>query len=671
MHSSQEKESTVASTHTQYRPDIDGLRAIAVAAVVGFHAFPKAIMSGFVGVDIFFVISGYLISRIIFSGLRDHSFRFSTFYGRRIRRILPALLVVLTATYVFGWFALFPEEFKQLGRHIAAGAGFLSNVVLLNDQGYFNNASETKPLLHLWSLGIEEQFYIIWPLLLWGVYKIRRASLVVIFFLFTASFVINLTLADTNPAAAFYLPQARFWQLLLGSMIAWGAIHTPTKLECLPIQKMFFSHVLSLIGAALIVISVLIIPQENFPGWWAALPTLGAACLITAGANAWFNRCVLSNRVLIGIGLISYPLYLWHWPIISYAHIIESDTPSYPLRIFAIALSVLLATLTYHLVERPIRRGVKFRHTVPWLMALLIGIGFAGYAGYIRDGIPSRVPTRTTHPIATTQVDEQYWEQTKFNNFFQVKPIVGRDYLLDSTRENGMPTVAFLGDSHANRLFLGTREFSTLNLINIGRGTCPPFIDVDVEYMDGKKLICQPLVNRYLRYVKERDDIDIILLTAHYSKYGRDYMLISNERRLSVAEALDKTIAFLSSANKPIIIIPDVPEVPLQCYEENSARSVPVWSNVFDFKNCTIPKEGYTKSIEEFKSTLTKTPSHVLFFSPYGSLCDEHVCGEIDVNNRLYKYDGHHVNDFGIREPGKVLSEFLDRLVSQDDNATP
>lgn len=179
-------------THPKYRPDIDGLRAIAILSVVGFHAFPVWVKGGFVGVDIFFVISGFLISTIIFDNLERNTFSFIEFYSRRIKRIFPALLVVLIACFAFGWFTLFAEEYKQLGKHIAAGVGFVSNFVLWNESGYFDKAVETKPLLHLWSLGIEEQFYIAWPLLLWVVWKRNLNLLTTTIAVAAMSFVLNI-----------------------------------------------------------------------------------------------------------------------------------------------------------------------------------------------------------------------------------------------------------------------------------------------------------------------------------------------------------------------------------------------------------------------------------------------------------------------------------------------
>jgi peptidoglycan/LPS O-acetylase OafA/YrhL len=178
--------------HPKYRPDIDGLRAIAVLSVIAFHAFPNWAVGGFTGVDIFFVISGYLISTIIFDNLDKGTFSFGDFYGRRIKRIFPALLTVLITCYLFGWLTLLADEFKQLGKHLVAGAGFVSNLVLWSEAGYFDNSAETKPLLHLWSLGIEEQFYLIWPILLWLGYKRKFNLLTLTLILAAASLYFNM-----------------------------------------------------------------------------------------------------------------------------------------------------------------------------------------------------------------------------------------------------------------------------------------------------------------------------------------------------------------------------------------------------------------------------------------------------------------------------------------------
>ena len=362
-------------THPKYRADIDGLRAVAVLSVVGYHAAPMWAMGGFVGVDIFFVISGFLISTIIFENLQRGSFSFIEFYSRRIRRIFPALIVVLAACFAFGWFTLFDDEFKQLGKHIAGGAGFISNLVLWNESGYFDNAASTKPLLHLWSLGIEEQFYIVWPLLLWAAFKKKLNWFVVISVIVAVSFAWNLYSARNNPISDFYSPQTRFWELLVGSMLACARLLNQNALtifgqktadllrRIVPAQAQIsnaivFRNFVSTLGVLSIATSVVLIANDkHYPGAWAMLPTLGTAMVIAAGTQAWFNRSVLASRILVWLGLISYPLYLWHWPLLTFTRIFENETPKGVIRLEVVVISIVLSWVTYRLVERPSRFG--------------------------------------------------------------------------------------------------------------------------------------------------------------------------------------------------------------------------------------------------------------------------------------------------------------------------
>jgi len=214
-------------THPKYRPDIDGLRAIAVLSVVVFHSFPRLISGGFIGVDIFFVISGFLISEIIFSNLEHDSFSLKEFYRRRIRRIFPALILVLFSCLFFGWFVLLADEDKQLGKHIVGGAGFISNVVFWRESGYFDNAAVMKPLLHLWSLAIEEQFYFFWPLLLAVVWKQKWSFLTITAIVAVLSFADNVYIINKDVTAAFFLPIPRFWELMTGGLLAYITLHKP------------------------------------------------------------------------------------------------------------------------------------------------------------------------------------------------------------------------------------------------------------------------------------------------------------------------------------------------------------------------------------------------------------------------------------------------------------
>ena len=341
----------VLSDHPKYRPDIDGLRAIAVLSVVGFHVAPGRVPGGFIGVDIFFVISGFLISTIIMTGLNRNNFSFAEFYIRRVKRIFPALLVVSFATIFVGMLVLVDDDFRSLGKHVASGAAFFSNFTLWFESGYFDSAADFKPLLHLWSLGIEEQFYILWPLLLWCFAKQEGGFVALTIAVGLISFALNVLQVGSNPVAAFYSPLTRFWELLVGCGLA-------LTMERVSLPKDYQRNITSLLGMVLLALSFVFIDRaRSFPGWWALLPTLGTALLISAGPRSLLNRYILSNRVLVWFGLISFPLYLWHWPALSFLRILEGTEIAQSKRLIAVMVAVVLAWLTYELLEKPVRRS--------------------------------------------------------------------------------------------------------------------------------------------------------------------------------------------------------------------------------------------------------------------------------------------------------------------------
>lgn len=367
-----------------YRPDIDGLRAVAVLSVVTFHAFPKYMRGGFTGVDVFFVISGFLITSIIVEGMRQGTFSFSEFYGRRIRRIFPALLLVLTSCLVFGWYGLLAIEYEQLAKHALAATVFLSNFALWSEAGYFDKTAEAKPLLHLWSLSIEEQFYLVWPALVWAAFRFRANLLLIIAALAIASFATDVAYLSTGDGvAAFYAPHARAWELLCGSLLACTALAGGSPDAT---NRKLLADACSIAGAVLLLVGFWAISKEsNFPGFAALVPVGGAVMLIAAGPHALVNRTVLSNKVLVAIGLISYPLYLIHWPLLSFARIIEGEVPSRGYRALAVVISFLLAWLTYRVVEKPIRSR-PFSWKAPALVASSTLAGLAAYAVFASEG---------------------------------------------------------------------------------------------------------------------------------------------------------------------------------------------------------------------------------------------------------------------------------------------
>jgi peptidoglycan/LPS O-acetylase OafA/YrhL len=360
-----------------YRRDIAGLRAVAILSVLAFHAAPQWLPGGFVGVDIFFVISGYLITGIVLRELQDDTFSFLGFYGRRIRRIFPALVVVLAFVSAAAWLMQLPPEYKQLGAHVAAGSGFVANVLLYRESGYFDLAAEFKPLLHLWSLGIEEQFYILWPLFLWLTWRSRQHQFALIIAVAALSFLANAALVRSHPEAAFYLPQARFWELLLGAILVYAESTAPRPL----LGAARTREAVAWVGSILLLLAMTLVNRSRlFPGWWALLPTGGATALIAAGPHTWLNRQLLGNRVAVFIGLISYPLYLWHWPLLSLTRIIQGTDLAPLSTLILVALAFALATLTYYFVELPLqayRPQTRMVTTLVTAVAVLAALGLA------------------------------------------------------------------------------------------------------------------------------------------------------------------------------------------------------------------------------------------------------------------------------------------------------
>lgn len=678
-----------------YRPDIDGLRAIAVLAVVVFHAFPSLLKGGFVGVDIFFVISGYLITSIIINNFKDGNFSFFVFYARRIRRIFPTLIVVLIFSYIIAWVMLFPEDLRQFGLSVAAGAGFVSNFLLWSESGYFDASADAKPLLHLWSLGIEEQFYIIWPMLLWYFTKRKINLKLIILIIFVVSFVVNLSQVYSNRVAAFYSPLTRCWELLAGALLVFYGNNKDrdSGSDCnrfdLLLVKMcrwglpctnneaVFRNALSLFGVLLIIISLFLVSKDsNFPGLWAVLPVFGAVCVINSGSNAVFNKFFLSNQFVVSIGLISYPLYLWHWPLLSFVKIIGAEN-SRLIRIATIVASFALAWLSYKFVESPLRFGKKENFKTISLILLIVLIGGVGALTWHFNGLifgNNSQLKKMMHPLSTTMQNPNYESSDLFFAIWQGSPLLEqRDFLLFSGKSAESARIAVIGDSHANRLYLGLEGKSQLSMLNVGRGTCPPFIDVDVVDKNGNSFLCQPLVNNYLSYVKGCANIDIVVLNAFYIQYNRDVMLSYGSEPISFEKALAKTVEFFSDSNKTIVIVLDVPEVPRSCYSGKATRNWPVW-NGEDDASCLVSR----KVQDDLRKRVLNSLSHIKYnqysvyvFDPASVLCKYESCGEIDEKNYLYYKDGNHLNAMGVHLVGSgCLKNYKQYVISLKNRGT-
>jgi peptidoglycan/LPS O-acetylase OafA/YrhL len=653
-------------SHPKYRPDVDGLRAIAVLSVVAFHAFPFWIRGGFIGVDVFFVISGYLISTIIFENLDKGTFSFSQFYARRIKRIFPALILVLVACFAFGWFALLAGEYKQLGKNIAAGAGFVSNFALWNEAGYFDNSAETKPLLHLWSLGIEEQFYIVWPPLVWLAWKRKFNLLAVTTLVATVSFILNVDEVKQDTVASFYSPQTRFWELSIGSLLAWVALYkarafdtAKNKIDGYLVSIVrrkkkqehsgkTLSYVLSLGGLLLLMYGFWGIDKDSsFPGTWALVPVFGAVLILAADSNAWFNRTILSNKVAVWFGLISFPLYLWHWPLLSFARIVESEIPGKSIRIAAVVLSIVLAWLTYRFIERPIRSGKYGNLKVTLLVVLMATIGCVGYSTYERNGLASRSSlSKISPPIERLGEDDSLAHSACMAMY---------DLRNDNIRYcrvsgNGKPRIALIGDSHAAALFSGlSEELKSVNnegLLMIGGRL---FVNV-ANYPEGSQREIDVYQGgiRATKFVAKEKTIDTVVMVSAGSSYiygSSKFYLLSDpsitDKRKVFEIGMRETLDLLTKNNKRIIFVLDNPTLdfdPEICQDKRPLRFAK------KSHDCVVPRDEFQSDNHVYRdlvfSVLKDYPSARVFDSA-AYLCDERFCRAKVDGITLYGDDNH------------------------------
>lgn len=535
--------------HADYRPDIDGLRTIAVASVVTHHAFPQLLPGGFVGVDIFFVISGYLISTIILRSLASGRFTFADFYVRRIKRIFPALLLVLATTAVMGWQRLIPSDYAELGKHLLGGAAFVSNFLFWQEAGYFDAESLSKPLLHLWSLAIEEQFYLLWPLGLYLLHRWRLPAMRGIAAILLLSFLVNLALVVDHPVAAFYNPAARVWELMLGALLAAIHLHPagwrglfqrrpdPATTAGAPAQG---APWMAWAGALLLALALALLnPQSTFPGAWALLPTVGTALLIAAGPGTWPNR-FLALKPMVWIGLISYPLYLWHWPLLTFAHLRESGAPPWPEQLGWVGLSVLLAWLTYLLVEKPVRFGRVGRRTMTAaLCAAMVGVAAAGTTIQQREGFDERFPAAVRELMTKggKQAVIQGWRENDCMLDFRIPVSNYKDFCIEQKR----PLIFLWGDSHAGSLYPGFEALQKSGRYDFGIGErtgaiCPPVLGIE------PRPLCKSLNDNAIEAIRQaRPDVVVLYAWWHHPRYD--------------LKNLEATVAELQRAGVPRIIM--------------------------------------------------------------------------------------------------------------------
>jgi len=521
-----------------FRDDINGLRALAVIGVVAFHADRALVPGGFAGVDVFFVISGFLITRIVLSDLAAGKFSLLDFYARRARRILPAMLLVVAFVWVVGWFRAAPTQFRDIGGTILGNSYFTVNFWLMrlaNIGGYFGADSLAKPLLHLWSLSIEEQFYLVWSVLMVCLFWLRtKLVALAIAAMLVASFAASVVLTPIDPVAAFYLPGTRGWALALGALIAYREVFL---LHALPYPSRRVADLGAGLGVALIVFGYFWLNEaEPFPGWRVAIPVVGCG-LVIAHPGSWIGKAGLGNRVAAFFGLISYPLYLWHWPLFAYAHIWPGVIPTPAVMLALSIAAIALATLTYWFIEEPTKPLFRRR---PYalaliLVALLTGTGVVGNITYFSKGFPDRFPPLVTRifdydvngaqgpalmrcfyqndPAARSTSEER--ERAK--RYFEA----GR---CGEIADPSKPTILIIGDSHAASLFAGmTAAFGDkANVIALAAVFCVPLVDpVATDEGVAGTPRCAAVNDYVFRRIREIRP-DVVLVGGYYAQYDHE-----------------------------------------------------------------------------------------------------------------------------------------------------
>lgn len=491
----------------KYLAHVDGLRAVAVGAVLIYHFFPASLTGGFVGVDIFFVISGYLITSILIADQRPMRTMLLGFYSRRVLRIFPALILVLTTTILAGSIALLSDEYELLGHHTAAAAAFASNIAFYTEAGYFDVNADLKPLLHLWSLAVEEQFYIVWPLIL-VLCRRRNARLMLAMGVVTlVSFILNIVWVHGHPQATFFLPFTRAWEFALGGLLAgWkhfadapraqGALGCRWQREGPP-----------LVGAALIALSTFILDQNSvFPGWAAVTPVIGSLLIIGGSSGGWFNRQVLASRPFVWLGAISYPAYLWHWPMVSFMRILGQDGPLQ--RGIALVVTLGLAWLTYRFVEGQIRRiaALNRRRTILALCLAIAGIGLVGLAMQYRMLRPHSASQPKMEMVVAAVRD---W------HFPGDRTLQGR----------GNGSVLILGDSHAQQYYprfelLSLSGKSEKSVSFMTMGGCTP-----IPGIERKSVPCAQFVEAAFRRARTVNTVVIAASWAGFVERSDYYQL--------------------------------------------------------------------------------------------------------------------------------------------------
>jgi peptidoglycan/LPS O-acetylase OafA/YrhL len=679
----------MAPTPESHRPDIDGLRALAVSLVVAHHVAPSLLPGGFIGVDVFFVISGFLITGLLDRSMQAGTFRYVDFLWKRCRRIVPALAIVLLGTLLIGMCVLTGPELMNLSRHLIAGSLSASNLLLWSEVGYFDTAAATKPLLHLWSLGVEEQFYLLWPLVLLLLPLKRRTRVLGIALIVMLSLMLSENLAYADPAQAFFILHSRAWELGIGGLLALSLPWIDARRRDSTAVRASV-NLASIAGAAMIVVpSYTIVTGVAWPGISALLPVLGTALLIAAGPNALLNRTLLSARPARWLGDRSYPMYLWHWPMLAFLHILaqERQLPTATEQWLAVLLmvpSLALAHGTLLLIERPWQRRavelarsvrISARHLMPY-GATLGALAIVGVLVIQSHGLPVRYSESGTDAATILRGASRdlilAYEQRATKCKLADKGNSVWCWRIPGTGDG----VAVFGDSHAEVLFAGiAAQRPSTPLLLTGRNGCAPILN-DQPIADRLGEVCRRASLLSHRAIVADSTMRTVLIVSRGPAYlsGGGYGVdslktfaqvadrTSRNDTLTLARAYDagmeRSIREFQQAGKRVILVLDVPELgflPDGC----------VIGRPLGLRNvrtpCALTRSAADQRNAGFRQLAQSLQSRIpqlVLFDAAAPLCDATLCHAMRDGHLLYS-DANHLTMLGSRIVAAQLKPLL------------
>lgn len=620
----------------KYRADIDGLRSIAILPVILFHAGYSLFSGGFIGVDVFFVISGYLITKIISSEIKENKFSITIFYKKRIDRLLPVLLAVLTFTLITGWFLLTQNEYKSLSQSVVSSILFSSNIYFWITQDYFSASAQTLPLLHTWSLAVEEQFYIFFPLLMIAIYKLgfssKKSQKTILLPIFLASLLVACITTYHSQLTAFYMLPFRAWELLIGSFLA---------LNFIPATKSkFLANALSLNGLLLIAAAVFTFDKSvPFPGAAALLPTIGAALIIYSGsAHVTVAKTILESPPAVFFGKISYSLYMWHWPIYVFFNLYFDFNLSTYQRISMVATALVVSYFSWLLIEKKTRgRFVKAPTTKAFAYAgaSMTAIALAGMVIVFNQGFPARLSEQAI--LAEKSATDYSPHRLKCHTNTTVGIVIeyNNSCILG---ENTKPDTVVWSDSHGVELAAAIGELYKQrgkSLRELTASGCPP----SLGYNTTSRPDCAAYNQRIFDSLIADHDIKHVVITAFYGSPSY------HDSWGDFESGFSKAIELLKASGKNIII-----NYPLPYYTSGVPQTMarakmlegimpPPYITTEQFKTQNEYAISYLDKIARSDS--------VHLIESYKKICFE-TCEKTIDNHAIY-FDGNHISMVGAR----------------------